>query len=114
MVTRSVFSPIPCRHEILVAAPPTTTVATASRRLLTLGRKKMRKRKQKPKPPWIKVLVWRDEKWVVLDEGTFPVKKGEAIRMRGQRTVYEVQKDSRVKRDGSITIRAHEVGMLWE
>lgn len=74
----------------------------------------MKKRTQKPKPPWIKALVWRNGRWVVLDEKTFPLMKGEGIRMRGQRTVYEVQKDSKVKRDGSITIRAHEVGLLRE
>lgn len=71
-------------------------------------------RKQKPKPAWIKVLVLRDGEWLVLDEKTFPVKKGELVRMRGLREVYEIQRDSKVKRDGSITVHAHLMGMLSE
>jgi hypothetical protein len=67
---------------------------------------------RKQKPPWIKLLVWRGGEWVVLNEKTFPVKKGELVRMRGERKVYEVQKDSKVSRDRSITVHSHLVGML--
>jgi len=71
-------------------------------------------KKRREKPPWIKALVWRGGEWVVLNEKTFPVKKGEYIRIRGKREVCEVEADSKVKRDGSITIHAHTIGELAE
>lgn len=65
-------------------------------------------------PPWIKALVLRESRWLVLDKGTFPVKKGEYIRMRGQRDVYEVMEDSKMDPDGGITIHSHKVGVIKE
>lgn len=60
-----------------------------------------------------KLLVLRDGRWHVLDtRKTTPPKKGEWIRVRGRRQVYEVQEDAKLKRDGSISVHSHLFGML--
>ena len=75
-------------------------------------------RKEPPQENWtlecVKMLVLRDGKWVVLNEGTFPAKKGEMIRVRGQRDVYELHEDSQHNPDGGVEVIAHLVGEVTE
>lgn len=69
----------------------------------------MRKGRQ---PSEIKLFVWRGSKWVALGKQTFPVKKGELIRLRGERAIYEVMEDSSPCRDGGINLHAHKFADL--
>jgi hypothetical protein len=65
------------------------------------------------KPSWIKMLVWREGEWLVLNKTTFPVKKGELIRLRGERSIYEVMEDaSPDPKGGGIDFHAHKFADL--
>jgi hypothetical protein len=63
-------------------------------------------------PSCIKLLVWREGKWVALNKATFPVKKGELIRFRGERAVHEVMEDSMPDGHGGIDLHAHKFADL--
>ena len=72
-------------------------------------------RKQKHKPLWIKLFVWRGGEWMTVNSQMMsPPKKGELIRLRGERKVYQAQEDGKIKRDGSVEVHGHLAGMLRE
>lgn len=58
------------------------------------------------------MLVWREGEWLILNKTTFPVKKGELIRLRGERAIYEVMEDASPDLKGGINLHAHKFADL--